>query len=268
MSTKLPTVSIIINCFNGSRYLKQALASVVSQKFKDWELVFWDNCSEDASISIVEEFRYSDPRIKVYRALEHTTLGEARNLALQKASGEWVAFLDCDDLWLDSKLDKQVRLIESDVGLIYSRMQMLIEPDADNTIMKRSAGGSYPKLKRLPQGNVLQALLRQCFIGMPTAIIRKSILLEAGGIDIKLKVAEDYDMFLKVASKSNVLAVDEDLAVYRVHSSNLSHNSLDLTFMESISLIKKYNYAPGFFLSILLWKLRFMKSIILKNYRL
>src|SRR5436309_3529125 len=107
-----------MNCFNGAEYLRAALGSVLAQTYQDWELIFWDNQSTDESASIVKTYR--DPRIKCFYADEHTNLGEARNLAVQKSRGRWAAFLDCDDLWLPDKLSLQIELAnrgDFDVGI-------------------------------------------------------------------------------------------------------------------------------------------------------
>ncbi len=90
-------VSIIINCFNGEKYLKQTLDSILGQEYKNWELIFWDNKSTDSSPVILKT--YNDERIKYFLATEHTSLYTARNLAAEKATGDFLAFLDCDDWW-------------------------------------------------------------------------------------------------------------------------------------------------------------------------
>ena len=105
-----PLVSIIINCFNGEEYLREALESVISQTYKNWEIIFWDNQSTDKSAEIFKS--YQDSRLKYYLASSHTKiLYEARNYALKKATGDFIAFLDADDYWLPDKLEKQIPLI-------------------------------------------------------------------------------------------------------------------------------------------------------------
>jgi glycosyltransferase involved in cell wall biosynthesis len=104
-----PMVSIIMNCFNGEKYLKEAIESVLKQTYTNWELIFWDNQSTDNSASIFKS--YNDLRFKYFFAERHTKLGEGRNLAIAQSTGDWIAFLDCDDLWVDSKLEKQINNI-------------------------------------------------------------------------------------------------------------------------------------------------------------
>ena len=105
-SSKKPLISIIMNCYNGEEFLKHAIKSVLSQTYKNWELIFWDNQSTDNSFKILK--KYKDKRIKYFYAKKYTTLYEARNLAIKKSKGEFIAFLDVDDLWLKNKLEFQI----------------------------------------------------------------------------------------------------------------------------------------------------------------
>ena len=98
-----PIVSIIMNCYNGETYLDESISSILSQTYKNWELIFWDNKSQDKSAEIFK--KYNDKRLKYFYAKEHTTLYKARNLAIEKSSGEFIAFLDTDDLWSSNKLE-------------------------------------------------------------------------------------------------------------------------------------------------------------------
>ena len=106
---KKPLVSIIMNCFNGEKYLIDSLKSVRDQNYKNWELIFWDNKSIDQSKYLFKKFK--DKRFKYYYAKKFTNLYTARNLAIKKAKGEIITFLDVDDLWLPDKLLKQVKYL-------------------------------------------------------------------------------------------------------------------------------------------------------------
>ena len=106
--TETPMVSVIMNCFDGETYLPEALDSVLAQTFEDWEIVFWDNQSTDRSAEIFNS--YADPRFRYWYAPDHTLLYEARNYAIERARGEFIAVLDTDDWWLPHKLEKQLPL--------------------------------------------------------------------------------------------------------------------------------------------------------------
>lgn len=239
MENNQPLVSVIMNCYNSDKYLREAIDSVLEQTYQNWEIIFWDNQSTDRSAEIVKS--YDDERIKYFYAHEHTLLGEARNLAVKKANGEWIGFLDCDDLWYSNKLEIQIQNVSNDIGIIYSRMEFLIEETGIQTNMGKSISKKiYPKRKTLPIGEIFDKLLFECFIPLPSVLIRSELFNQVGGIDGSLKVAEDYDIFLKIAKISKVKAIDNVLCKYRVHENNLSHKNIDKTFEESIKLVKGY----------------------------
>ena len=113
-----PLVSIIMNCYNGGKYLEESLKSIINQSYQNWELIFWDNLSSDNSKKIFE--KYKDKRFKYFISDKHSILYHARNLAIQKANGDFISFLDTDDIWLKDKLDKQIKLFSDDsIGLVY-----------------------------------------------------------------------------------------------------------------------------------------------------
>ena len=92
-----PLVSVLINCYNGEKYLEAAINSVMNQTYKNWEIIFWDNQSTDNSEEIVK--KYQDKRFNYFKSQRHTTQYEARNEGLNKCSGDLIAFLDVDDFW-------------------------------------------------------------------------------------------------------------------------------------------------------------------------
>ena len=100
-----PLVSIIVNCYNGEKYLQDAINSIYAQSYQNWEIIFWDNNSNDNSAEIALS---CDKKLRYYKSQSTTTLGKARAQAVSKAKGEYLAFLDCDDLWHTKKIEKQI----------------------------------------------------------------------------------------------------------------------------------------------------------------
>ena len=98
-----------MNCYNGENYLNESLDSVINQTYKNWELIFYDNCSTDKSVTILE--KYKDKRIKYFKSKKKISLGLARKKALSKAKGDFIAFLDTDDIWKKDKLNKQLKFV-------------------------------------------------------------------------------------------------------------------------------------------------------------
>lgn len=234
--TAAPSISIVMNCYNSQKYLKEAIDSVLAQTVSDWEIIFWDNQSTDQSKDIV--LSYSDPRIRYFLAPKHTSLGEARNLAVEKTSADWFCFLDCDDLWLPKKLEEQKKIIlehHENLGLIYTRAQIL--------------GGKYSGLeyaphykdKKLPEGNILREyLLRDNFIPIVSAVINKKAFISVGGIPSDYRQSEDFYIFAAIASQYHVKAVPSVTCVYRLHDSNTSLSQAFLACVESIRVIEKF----------------------------
>ena len=118
MKFKKGLVSIVLNCYNGEKYLKEALSSIKAQTYKNWELIFWDNRSKDKSAKIVKSFKIK--KLKYYLSKRHTSLYAARNLAIKKASGDYISFIDADDIWAKNKLKKQMKLFEDqETAVVY-----------------------------------------------------------------------------------------------------------------------------------------------------
>ena len=99
-------VSIIVNCFNGEKFLAEALESVINQTYQNWEIIFWDNASTDNSSHIAKSY---DRRLKYFKSNINTSIGEARYSAITKAKGNYICFLDCDDVFVETKLEIQIK---------------------------------------------------------------------------------------------------------------------------------------------------------------
>ena len=111
-------VSVVMNCFNGDRFLCEAIDSVYAQTYDNWEIIFWDNCSTDKSAEIANSY---DSKLKYFYGDKNIPLGAARNKALEQCRGEYISFLDVDDIWLQKKMEKQVQLHQnSEIKLSYT----------------------------------------------------------------------------------------------------------------------------------------------------
>ncbi len=214
-----PLVSIIMNCYNGESYLREAIDSVLSQTYKNWELIFWDNQSNDASANIFKS--YDDERFKYFYSPKHTLLYEARNHAIGHALGKFYAFLDVDDWWEPKKLEHQIPLFEDPkVGLVYGNYWF------ENQI-KGSSRIQYSK--SLPSGYILNKLIEHSVIGLLTIVVRKSIFM---GFDSRYHIIGDFDLTINVAKSWKILCVQEPIAHYRWHGKNESINNQDLHIKE------------------------------------
>ncbi len=207
-----PLVSIIINCFNGEKYLQQCLESVISQKYKNWEIIFWDNQSTDSSSKIFK--KYKDNRFKYFLANKHTNfLYEARNYALKKAQGDFIALLDVDDWWLPDKLEKQISLFDNpDVGLVYGNLWYQIQNKKKKKILKKNI---------LPTGKILTNLLDDYVIRTATIVIRKKCLESLKyKFNDNFHIIGDYDLNLRIAAEWHIECVQSPIAFVRIHGQN------------------------------------------------
>ena len=160
MKNSKPLVSVIMNSHNGEKFIKRSITSVLKQSYTRWELIFWDNCSQDNSKKIIKKF--NDRRIKYFYSKNFFTLYKSRNLAIKKANGKYLCFLDVDDQWKYMKLEEQVRSLEElNLKFIYSNY--LIKNKIKNKIYLRKKG-------ELPQGFITQSLLDDYFIGIITRL--------------------------------------------------------------------------------------------------
>lgn len=231
----LPLVSIIMNIWNGAPYLREAIDSVIAQTFSDWELIAWDDCSTDNSAEIVKS--YTDARIRYVRAAEQVPLGRARSLALQEVRGEWIAFLDQDDIWVADKLQKQIALATSasDVGLVYGRT-VSFTPSGE----KRDFDHRH-EFEPLPEGAILDRLfIDACFLAMSSAMFRRSALEELGSIPPNIKMSPDYHMYLGVLQRYTARAVQDVICYYRLHNSNMTSRWFKQVHCECLWLIDRW----------------------------
>ena len=228
-----PLVSIIMNCYNGEKYLREALDSIIDQTYENWELIFWDNQSTDNSANIV--LSYNDHRIKYSYSKTHTLLYEARNLAIEKSLGGYLAFLDVDDYWNPTKLEKQMLVFSkrSEVAIVYS-----------NYYFKNEIKNTFKKVhkKILPEGMIVDELLRNNFICLLTVLLNRNFINEPDKVfDPSLHIMGDYAMAIKISYKHKVFCVQEPLATYRWHGGNesISHQGLCIKEMERWSMEMK-----------------------------
>ena len=208
-----PLVSIIVNCFNGEEYLREALDSIITQTYKNWEIIFWDNQSNDTSAKIFKS--YQDNRLKYYLAPFHTKiLYEARNYALKKATGDFIAFLDVDDCWLPDKLEKQIPLFnDPKVGLVYGNLWYLLKKKKRKILSK----------KTLPTGMILNELLHDYVIRSATIIIRKKSLESLKfNFNDHFHIIGDFDLSIRLAAEWKLNCVQSPIAFVRIHGKNES----------------------------------------------
>ncbi|MDC0229381.1 glycosyltransferase family 2 protein [Deltaproteobacteria bacterium] len=218
---KQPLVSIIMNCYNGDSFLRESIDSVYAQTYSNWEIIFWDNASTDDSALIANSY---DQHLHYFRAEKTVPLGEARNLALQKVSGKYIAFLDCDDLYLPEKLEKQVQLMEkTGYALCYG-----------SAITINKKGQEIRRVHTKNQsGRLIGELLKHYEINMQSVMLLRSVLEEEKlSFTTELKYCPDHNLFMEVVSRYCVGVLKDFIVKYRVQDDSLSKKTLDIAASE------------------------------------
>ena len=222
-SKNFPLVSIIMNCYNGQKFIAESVKSILAQTYKNFEVIFWDNQSKDNSSDIYKSFK--DKRLKYYYANTHTSLYEARNLAIKKSKGKLISFLDTDDLWIKDKLKLQVKKFRNKkIGLFYSNYYIL------NQIT-----GFKKKFykRRLPEGFIFENLLKEYFIGICTVMLKRSIFQNNRQLfNKKYNIIGDFDLFMRISKKNYFSSINFPLAIYRVHNKSLSNKNYKMHISE------------------------------------
>ena len=211
-----PTVSIVMAAKNYARFLPQAVRSVVDQTFADWELVIVDDGSTDHTPQAVRPF-LTDPRVRYHRS---DRLGQprAKNLGYRLSRGDFVSYLDADDAWEPTKLEKQLALLRAnpDVGVCY----------CDRLLMDEAGRVSENPSPTRGEGS-LQALFLNNTVCFSSVVVRRAVFDRVGGFDPELDLAIDYDLWLRVARHYQFAGVNEQLVLYRTGHGNLSKKLWD-----------------------------------------
>lgn len=207
-----PLVSVVIPAYNPGSFLSESLRSVVSQDYQHWEcLVVDDGSTED--LTWVEQI---DPRIHLIRQ-HNSGVSAARNAGITASAGQYVAFLDADDLWLPTKLSQQVTCLEAipSAVLSYTAASYI---DGTGKII-----GRYPYTRHL--SGYRDLLQENCF-GTGSVVARRVAIIRAGGFDVTLQTAEDYDLWLRMSMLGELVFIEDSLAQYRLHGNNASSNAV------------------------------------------
>lgn len=225
-----PLVSVIINCHNASKYISESIESVLKQTYKNWELIIYDNCSIDKTYSIIKKF-CKDKRIRYYKSKKFLNLYHARNLAIKKTKGAFIAFLDADDWWKNEKLNKQINFFSKNknTNVIYSNLFLFDENKNKNKLFSKD---------ELYNGKVTQKLLDDFKMPILTVLFKKKIFKKYK-FNKRYNIIGDFDLFIRMSLNEKILSLQEPLAHYRLHPSSMSIRRLDLNISELESWVKE-----------------------------
>lgn len=229
MDNQLEKISVVIPTFNRETLVMGAIDSLRNQTYKNLEIIVVDDCSTDNTQSRIENER--DPRI-VYVRHEYNQGGsQARNTGIQRATGEYIAFLDSDDQWLPEKLEKQMKLFNknSNVGVVYTGVKNITGTTIRSVIIPQY------------RGRILLDLLKKNCVGTTsTVIIKKNLLLETGGFDPELPSCQDWDLWVRLAQITEFDAVSEALVLFNEHEGDRITTNKRSVITGHIAFYQKY----------------------------
>jgi glycosyltransferase involved in cell wall biosynthesis len=216
----MPRVSVIIPTYNRAHLIGEAIDSVLAQTYRDFEVILVDDGSTDNTRDVLRKY---DGQI-TYLYQDTQGRSKARNTGIGMATGEYIAFLDSDDVWLPHKLERQVPLLDADlaIGLIHSFTEVIDEhgrllPEATSSRLV-----AYDKA--LKKGYTYEAMSGHCLMFLSTVFIRRECLEAVGPFDPDIPAFEDWDLYLRVALKYRIATIPEPLVRFRIHK---GHTSLE-----------------------------------------
>ena len=204
-------ISTVITSYNKGDFLAEAIESALCQKNVQQEIIVVNDGSTDATAEVMQQYR------KHIKALHQDNLGQAvaRNRSIRESRGEYIAFLDGDDCWMDSKLEKQMNVFRQDkeISLVYSK-RTIIKNNLDDRMSDQKQ--DHKRNVVLFRGYVLDDIIINNCIPFSSAVAKKKTLEQVGLFDESLRVADDYDLWLRLSKDHRIDYVDEELIKYRV----------------------------------------------------
>tara|TARA_Y100000591_G_scaffold332434_1_gene369734 strand:- start:464 stop:1330 length:867 start_codon:yes stop_codon:yes gene_type:complete len=224
-------VSIIINCYNGEKFLSRCLQSVIDQNYKNWEIIFWNNNSTDNSKKIFQSFK--DKRFNYYESTKLTNLSIARNFAILKSKGKFISFIDVDDYWENDKLSKQIAFFEKNknISLLFSNFYFENSQQKNKRISIK---------KKIPKNNLINFLLSKYPVSISTVIFNKEIIKDCL-FNEKYHCIGDFDFVMKTSLDYDICGIDEPLAVISIHEENETKKRYGLFVLELLHWYKNCN---------------------------
>ena len=235
MLNKTPTVSIVIPTYNHGHFLKKCLQSVIDQTFTDWEAIVVNNFSEDNTIEIVNSFH--DFRINLVNFKNNGIIAASRNVGIKLSTADLIAFLDSDDTWYPTKLNRCIEELTDDRDLVCHNLRYI----------KNGKYWKDVKCGPAKKASFYNLLYNGSCLTTSAVVVRKECLLRVGGFseDPTIVTSEDYDLWLKLSKESvRFHFIDEMLGEYQVHESNASKSALR-HMHSALSVIEKHFACTG-----------------------
>ncbi len=203
-------ISVIVNYHNGEKYLERCIQSIIGQEYKNLEIIAWDNASTDNSKEIIEKFK--EKKIRYYRHPVKENLYKARNRAIEKSSGQLIAFLDSDDWWEENYLSSREKYFrDPNIDFFYSNTNIFYEKKRKKKLYRNFS---------LPYGKIFSDLVKDYFIIISGTIFKKELFEKYGKFNEDYNIIGDYDFIMKISKYCNAHVNNLPLLNYRVHENN------------------------------------------------
>lgn len=244
-----PLISIIIPTYNRVRGLDRALKSVLVQTYQHWEALVVDNCSSDNTDDLIKSF--NDPRIKLFKVHNEGIIAVSRNLGINQARGEYIAFLDSDDWWSSKKLEKSIKYLRQGADVVYH--DLFLATKSNQRLFWRKA-----RTRNLKSPVFQDLLMNGNTLGNSSVVIRKDLLSTINGLseDRNLIAIEDYDAWLRIAKFTEKFKrIPQTLGYYWVGGGNMSNPTRLLKNLNTIEerfakeMLDLYGYRSIYWLS-------------------
>jgi glycosyltransferase involved in cell wall biosynthesis len=211
-----PVISVLLSCYNGARWLDEAINSVINQTFEDFEFIIVDDGSTDSSPEIIKHYAEQDARIVVI-AKSNTGLADSLNVGLQHARGKWIARLDADDICELARLQTQLAKAKTNPDLVFIGAGLLLI-DESGTALRAFR---YPVSHGLLVRNLYTS---RRFPAHSSAFYRADVVCSIGGYRTRIRRSQDHDLWLRLSEVGQLTALDEPLVRIRKHSGQISHD--------------------------------------------
>jgi len=255
-----PLVSVCIPAYNGERYLKECIDSILAQTFTDFELLIIDDSSSDKTFEIAQEYAKNDSRIKVFKNEKNLGLVGNWNRCIELAQGEWIKFVFQDDLIVSNCLERMLQACDTECKIAFCRRSFLFEEGTSEKTKQIYNSLALPEKKYIPFNKHISAdtccksMLKYLginFIGEPTVLmIRKSAFEQFGSFNPYLIQICDLEMWIRIASNVGITYIPETLAYFRVHSgATTSNNHSQREYrmrMDKIVLLHEFLFNPAY----------------------
>lgn len=212
-----PLVSVVIPAFNAAPTLPEAVLSVLAQTYQQFEVIIADDESSDDTLAIAKSF--ADERV-VALALPHGGVCRARNTAIKHARGEYLAFLDADDYWDPEKLERQLEVFDANGGevAVVGNYMRYVSQDSKRVLGRLGTELGDREARLIAEGKLVP-------FAMSSAMMRREQVIAAGGFDEAVAMAEDLDLYQRMAAYGRSVIIPADLGAYRVHDASVSSQS-------------------------------------------